>query len=152
MVTETGIASMKKRFFILIPLLALAVSCGMTTEDSGLKSFSYNLSKTEWECTSADYWSGKKGRLEITSNTITITGPVNAMYGYTPVALSGYSEKTGSGYDPGYWEEGLIHIYDRGEWQSGIAYKLWTAGDHTKMLTLAGGSFDETTLKEYSGD
>ncbi|MDR0689299.1 MAG: hypothetical protein LBG08_03400 [Spirochaetaceae bacterium] len=143
---------------ILLALVSLAVSCNLTIiGDKKLKHFSSYLSDAPWECTAPDFWpegqtaNTATGRLTIDFDTITITGPVKALGNFThTVPLSGYSEKSSSGYDSngGYWEEGLIHINDKGTWQGGIAYKLWTAGDRTtRMLTLIEGSPNETTLK-----
>jgi hypothetical protein len=142
---------------ISVTLVFLAASCNLTIiNNKKPKHFSSYLSDTVWECTMPDFWPEGQttntvtGRLVIEFDTITITGPVKALRGFThTVSLSGYSEESVSGHDDnGYWEEGLIHIKDKGAWQGGIAYKLWTAGDRTtKMLTLLDGASNETTLK-----
>jgi hypothetical protein len=146
-----------KLFFVLLILASLVASCSLTIiGDREQKYFSSYFSNAYWECTTPDFWpegqtaNTATGWLMIDFDTITITGPVKALGNFThTVPLSGYSEKSSSGKDSnGYWEEGLIHIKDKGTWQGGIAYKLWTAGDHTtRMLTLIEGSLNETTLK-----
>jgi hypothetical protein len=146
-----------KLSFVLLVYVFLFTSCSLTViGDRKPKYFSSYFSDAYWECTTPDFWpegqtaSTATGRLTIYFDTITITGPVKALGNFThTVPLSGYTEKSSSGYDStGYWEEGLIHIKDKGTWQGGIAYKLWTAGDKTtRMLTLIEGSLNETTLK-----
>ena len=147
---------------ILFVLVFLAASCNVTIiGDKKPKYFSSYLSDASWECTAPDFWpegqtaNTATGRLTIDFDTVTITGPVKALGTFThTVPLSGYSEKSSSGYDgSGYWEKGLIHIRDKGAWQGGIAYSLWTTGSGeltARMLTLSEGSLNETTLKRLT--
>jgi len=90
----------------------------------------------EWERDVETFWpegqtvTTAKGKIVLTSNTITIIGPSENLKGYTRnTELEAYIEKNN------------LYIKDRDAWQSPIAYKYWEAGKSSgkppeKMLTL----------------
>jgi hypothetical protein len=125
--------------------LALALAGCDVTIGSG-QSVPSDLRGT-WECTEAatEYvpgsgWQTRKGTLVITSTSVTISGPVQHLEGYTKdIALEARAE------------EGLLYIKDRGSWQSGVPFTAWTAADSTRMLTLTGGGAADETLKRVGG-
>jgi hypothetical protein len=81
-----------------------------------------------------------KGKLVIKSNSVTITGPVSHLQGFTrDIALEAYAE------------DGLLYIKDAGEWKSPVAYRRWQSADRVEtLITLTGGSVDDETLKRIA--
>jgi hypothetical protein len=85
-----------------------------------------------------DWWETEYGRLVIDFNTITISGPIHHLQGFTKtIPLEGYSE------------DGFIYIKDSDAWQAGVAFIQWTAGDRvTELLTLTGGGLTNEVFKK----
>jgi hypothetical protein len=103
----------------------------------------YDLRGT-WECTEAastyvpgSGWQSQKGTLVITYSSVTISGPVSHLGGYTQnIALEARAE------------DGLLYIKDTGEWKSPIAYRRWQSADYKDtLITLTGGGVADETLK-----
>jgi hypothetical protein len=101
-----------------------------------------------WECVEAatEYvpgsgWQTRTGTLVITSASVTITGPVQHLEGYTQgIALEARAE------------EGLLYIKDTGEWKSPVAYRCWQSADYKDTLvTFTGGGVADETLKRIGG-
>jgi hypothetical protein len=97
-----------------------------------------------WERTEADWWyepgsgyQSLKGTLVIKYNSVTISGPVSHLQGFTQdIALEAYAE------------DGLLYIKDTGEWKSPVAYRRWKSADYKDtLITLIGGSVGDETLK-----
>jgi hypothetical protein len=127
-------------------LLALALAgCDVTIgSGNGVPS---DLRGT-WECTEATStyvpgsgWQTLKGTLVITYTSVTISGPVQHLEGYTKdIALEARAE------------EGLLYIKDTGEWKSPIAYRCWQSADYKDTLvTLTGGGAAEEPLTRVGG-
>ncbi|MDR2052205.1 MAG: hypothetical protein LBP80_02230 [Treponema sp.] len=128
-----------------LPALPLA-SC--TLEDSSMVD--YDMRGT-WECTEEDWLNDYTlergyGRLVLDDDTITITGPVAHLKGFTRgIALEAYTEEAEDG------KIGLLYIKDRGILQSPVSYRRWqSSGKPNKidMLTLTGGGVADETLKK----
>jgi hypothetical protein len=122
------------------------VGCDGLPIGSG-QSVPYELRGT-WECVEATSsyipgsgWQSLKGTLVIKYNSVTISGPVAHLDGYTrDIALEAYAE------------DGLLYISDTGEWKSPVAYRLWRSADRADtLITLTGGSVADETLK-WIGD
>jgi hypothetical protein len=117
-------------------LALLLASC--TLDDKGVD---YRL-RGSWECMAANPWTGEKSLLVLDHDTITITGSVAHLRGFTRgIALEAYT-KDG--------EPGLLYIKDRGILQSPVAYRRWQSGSTPKleMLTLTGGGAADETFKK----
>jgi hypothetical protein len=127
--------------FLGMLVLCSALGCdGSITSGSGVP---YNLQGT-WECLEATLtwvpgsgWQLLKGKLVIKYNSVTISGPVSHLQGFTrDIALEAYAE------------DGLLYIKDTGEWKSPVAYTRWqSAGLVDTMITLKGGALTDETLK-----
>jgi hypothetical protein len=108
-----------KLFFVLTVALALpCVSCDGDIKGDGENNYKYSLHGT-WERTEAAFrpegqnTTGEKGRIVLTYNTITISGPIAHLQGFTRnTALKAYTE------------DGKRYINDRGAWQSPITYTV----------------------------
>jgi hypothetical protein len=135
---------MKKNVFMtLLWCVALVLAgCKGYTNGSGT-SVPYDLRGT-WERTEATSsyvpgsgWQSLKGTLVIKYNSVTISGPVSHLQGYTQdIALEAYTE------------DGLLYIKDTGEWKSPIPYSRWQSADRVDtLITLKGGSVTDETLK-----
>jgi hypothetical protein len=127
-------------------MLVLALAGCDVTIGSG-QSVPSDLRGT-WECVEAatEYvpgsgWQTLKGKLVITYDSVTISGPVAHLEGYTKdIALEARAE------------EGLLYIKDTGEWKSPIAYRCWQSADYKDTLvTLTGGGAADETLKRVGG-
>jgi len=130
---------------LFIALFSLSlVSCDTDyTSDDDYKNVEYGLRGT-WECTNSGFWpegqtaTSEKGKLVFDLNTVTITGPIAHLQGFTrSTVLEAYTQ------------EGSLYIKDRGVWQSPIAYIRWESGGSSpkdQMLTLEG----DETLKRIS--
>jgi hypothetical protein len=97
-----------------------------------------------WECTEATStyvpgsgWQSLKGALVIKYNSVTISGPVSHLNGFTQdIALEAYAE------------DGLLSIKDTGEWKTPVAYRRWQSADRADtLITLTGGGVEDETLK-----
>jgi hypothetical protein len=144
-----GTVSMKRNIFLAAGIASIALlfgfsvtGCGGVTS-GGSTSVPYDL-RGAWERADAVWWytpeSGYqtlKGTLVITSDSVTITGPVSHLQGYTQdIALEAYAE------------DGLLYIKDTGEWKSPVAYRRWQSADHSDtLITFTGGGVDDETLK-----
>jgi hypothetical protein len=139
-------------------LLAFVVAgCDGTYNPNAYKQVARNM-RGAWECMEENYWpedrpwgqpwKKEKGTLKLDSDTITITGPVAHLKGFTRgIALEAYTEDTEY---TEYSKTGLLYIIDKGVLQSPVSYRRWQSGGSPKqeMLTLTGGSVaDETTLQ-----
>jgi len=122
------------------------ISCGGGgyTPSGNYKYIEYDL-RGVWESNIDSFWpegqtvTTAKGKLVFDLNTVTITGPIAHLQGFTrSTALEAYTE------------EGSLYIKDKGVWQSPIAYIRWESGGSypkDKMLTLQGGGATDETLK-----
>jgi hypothetical protein len=127
---------------IAASLALLLASCNW--EAGAFKRIDYDLHGT-WECTEADFWTGVKSSLVLDYDTVTITGRVEHLRDFTRgIALEAYTEDGKEG------EVSLLHIRDRGIWQSPVSYRSWQSGGYPKveMLTLTGGSFADETFRK----
>jgi len=135
----------KKSFFMAMLGMALALliaGCDGVTGGSG--QFVPSDLRGTWECVEATTswvpgsgYQSIKGKLVIKSTSVTITGPVAHLQGYTQdVALEARAE------------DGLLYIKDTGEWKTPIAYRWWQSADYNDtLITLTGGSVADETLK-----
>jgi hypothetical protein len=123
----------------------LLTGCGAYTSGGGT-SVPSELRGT-WDRTEADWWyvPGSeslfvKGTLVIKSNSVTITGPVRHLQGFTrDIGLEAYAE------------DGLLYIKDAGEWKSPVVYRRWQSADYKDtLITITGGSVDDETLKRIA--
>jgi hypothetical protein len=136
-----------KGLFTFIAALCafVIVSCDGTYNPDNYKRVDYDLRGT-WECTEAAYWpvdNTYKGMLVLGYDSITITGPVEHLWGFTRgIALEAYTEDAEDG------EIGLLYIKDRGILQRPISYRRWQSAGTPKyeMLTFPSGdgAADET--------
>jgi len=129
----------------------LFVNCGdwASTESGDSQKVDYDLRGT-WERDVSDFWpegqtvTSEKGKVVLGYSTITITGPVAHLKGFTrDTALEAYTE------------ENNLYIKDKGEWQAPISYTRWDAvqvgpSPRDKMLTLKGGDIADETLKRMA--
>jgi hypothetical protein len=140
---------MKKAYMMAMLGMALALALALAGCDVTIGSGNGVPSdlRGTWECVEAatEYvpgsgWQTRKGKLVITYDSVTISGPVSHLGGYTQgIALEARAE------------EGLLYIKDRGSWQSGVPFTAWTAADSTRMLTFTGGGVADETLKRVGG-
>ncbi|MDR2094859.1 MAG: hypothetical protein LBP76_04995 [Treponema sp.] len=128
-------------------LLLLLASCDYAP--GAFKWVDYDL-RGRWECTEeapwpeSQWWKKEKGTLVLDYDTITITGPVAHLRGFTrDIPLEAYTEEGEDG------EPGLLYIRDRGVLQSPVGYRYWLSGGYpkVKMLTLTGGGAVDETFK-----
>jgi hypothetical protein len=131
------------RYALFIALLVPAMTFMGCEVDGDYKSVPYGVRGT-WECTEAELWyvpgdyypTWVKGKLIITSNSVTISGPSQHLKNFTrDIAIEAYVE------------DSQLYIKDKGVWQSPIAYTRWSSTGNSRiaMLTLSGG--DGETLK-----
>jgi hypothetical protein len=123
-----------------IALFSLTTCDGVTGSGQSVPS---GLRGT-WECVEATTswvpgsgYQTLKGILVIKYNSVTITGPVSHLEGYTrDTALEAYAE------------DGLLSIKDTGEWKTPVAYRRWQSADRMDtLITLTGGGVADETLK-----
>jgi hypothetical protein len=128
---------------------ALLVSAVAFTGCDGAAVGDYKTVPSElrgtWECTEEALWyvpgsyypTWVKGKLIITYNSVTISGPLQHLENFTrDIAIESYAE------------DGQLYIKDKGAWQSPIAYTRWQSADRKDVLiTLSGGGIDDETLK-----
>jgi len=125
----------------------LFVNCGdwASTGIGDSQSVQYDLRGT-WVRTEAAIWpetpqttTTEYGKVVLDYNTITITGPVAHLKGFTRnTKLEAYTE------------ENKLYIKDKGAWQNPVTYRKWEAGGsypRDKMLTLEGGGVADDTFK-----
>jgi hypothetical protein len=120
-------------------------SCDIDGTSGNYKFVDYDLCGT-WERDTAAFWpegqtvTSQKGNMILTYDTITISGPLAHLQGFTRgTPLEAYTE------------DGKLHINDRGAWQSPIPYTRWHSGGsypYDEMLTLKGGGVADETLKQ----
>jgi hypothetical protein len=123
-------------------LALLLASCDW--EGGVFKRVDYDL-RGAWECMEEDFWTGEKGLLVLDYDTVTITGTVAHLRGFTRgIVLEAYTEDDEGG------GTGLLYIKDRGVWQSPVTYRHWQSGGYPKveMLTLTGGGVTDETFKQ----
>jgi len=132
-------------FSSLFPFLFSFICCGGTyTTNGDNKYVEYEL-RGIWECNTESFWpegqtiTTAKGRLVFDLTTVTITGPVAHLQGFTrDTALEAYTE------------EGKLYIKDKNAWQSPIAYIRWESGGaypKDKLVTFQGNGVADETLK-----
>jgi hypothetical protein len=145
---------MRQRSFLNILrglMLVLACASALTFSLIGCDGITYDSGTSvpsdlrgAWERTEAAWWytpesgyQSLKGTLIITYNSVTISGPVSHLHGYTQdIALEAYAE------------DGLLYIKDSGEWKSPVVYRRWQSADYKDtLITLTGGSVADETLK-----
>jgi len=112
--------------------------------DSLSQNVEYDLRGT-WERTETAFWpegqtaTSARGKVVLSYNTITITGPVARLKNFTRnTTLEAYTEGN------------KLYIKDKGAWQSPVSYNKWEAGGsypRDKMLTLEGGGVTDESLK-----
>jgi hypothetical protein len=142
--TNKGISAFTAALFALV-----IISCdGTYNPNGGYKRVDYDLRGT-WECMEEAFWYGdytwKKGSLVLDYDSITITGPVAHLQGFTRgIALEAYTEDAEDS------ETGLLYIKDRGILQSPVSYRRWQSGGKPKdeMLTLTSGGVTDETFKQ----
>jgi len=134
---------MKNAIIIILCSLFIA-GCSSHSTSSDSKWVDNNL-QGEWERTEAAFYPEgqsvitETGKLKLTFNTITITGPFSNLQGYTRnTALEAYTD------------EGKLYIKDIGEWQTPIPYTYWESGGYppSNMLTLRSSGVAAETLKK----
>jgi hypothetical protein len=130
---------MKEKLLLILCIVlgtALAFSACIVVDSDRFVDFDSDLKGT-WESNKAVNRWEEKGRLVIDYSSITISG--KTLNAFTKTArLDGYSLG------------GYIYIKDRGSWQSGISYKIWSDANGDRWLTLYPGSGSEETLKRVS--
>ena len=104
----------------VLGLALLIVSCTWEGINNENRKFVENTLRGAWERTEADFWPvgqntvTAKGSLKITYDTVTISGPIAQLQGFTrDTALEAYTEN------------GYLYIKDKGAWQSPVAYNRW---------------------------
>jgi hypothetical protein len=127
---------------VLAVLVLLLVSCDWEAgENRDYKRVGYDLRGT-WKHNDPAY--RVDGQLVLDHDTITITGSVAHLRGFTRnIALETYTEDAENS------ETGLLCIKDRGVWQNPVSYRRWKSGGTPKveMLTLIGGGVSDETFK-----
>jgi hypothetical protein len=140
---------MKKLFIVCIVAVLSLYSCdGDEGDNSGFfdsrlrGTWSYvDEGDTDWS------WDDRSGSLVITMDSITITGDIKPLSGFTKdTALKGYSEKTSSNSER---TLGSLFIQDKGTWQDGVPFNLWQTANNEQVLTIGTDSETET-LKPIS--
>ncbi|MDR3311698.1 MAG: hypothetical protein LBS64_00995 [Spirochaetaceae bacterium] len=132
----------KKSFFVAMLGMALALlitACdGFTTDGMSDLRGTWERTEAAWWYTPESGYQSLKGKLVITYNSVTITGPVAHLQGFTQdIALEARAE------------DGLLYIKDTGEWKTPIPYRRWqSAGYADTLITLTGGSIADETLKQ----
>jgi hypothetical protein len=110
------------------------------------KSIPFDL-QGEWEGIEAVWgyvpgsgYQRQKGTLVVGYNSVTISGPIGHLDGFTrDIALAAYAE------------DGLFYIKDKGLWQNAIGYRRWDSADYKdELLTFSGGGVDDETFKRVA--
>ena len=122
-----------KVFVVLVTAFIVLVfsTCIIEGKGTSFERITYNLQGT-WECIDEAPWPAgqtekyTKGKLIMAYKTITITGPITSLQGYTRgIVLEAYTDNN------------MLYIKDKGVWQSPIAYNYWTAANpNIKLLTF----------------
>jgi hypothetical protein len=132
---------------LLIAVCLLFVNCDGEYSEIDKQCIERDLRGT-WERDVAAFWpegqtvTTEKGKLVLRDDTITITGPVAHLQGFTRnTVLEAYTE------------DNKLFIKDRGVWQSPVSFISWESVDlylPTKMVTLQGGGSADETFKLIS--
>jgi len=89
--------------------------------------------ETEWPSGSGSF---SVSKLQITQNSITITGGISIFENFTrDTVLEAYTE------------ENMLFIKDRGEWQEPFTFRRWQAGTVTpreELITISDGILELT--------
>jgi len=134
----------KLRLFLIVFSLPFLSCVEPDTPSRDYKYVEYEL-RGNWECNMESFWpegqtiTTAKGRLVIDLTSVTISGPVAHLQGFTrDTTLEAYTE------------DGKLYIKDKNAWQSPIAYIRWEAGGsypREKLLTFQGNGVADETLK-----
>jgi hypothetical protein len=139
---------MKKVYAKCAVAVLFLASCGDWETDEVPGFFVYDLRGT-WsylERAESWPWQDRSGTLVITMNSITISGDVRPLSGFTKdLALKGYSKETSSNRDQ---ILGNLFVQDRGTWQAGVPFNLWETAENEKILTIGTGSGQETLTRQ----
>jgi hypothetical protein len=137
--------------FLKVLLFAFVIAgCEGTYDPNAYKQVDSDM-RGVWECMEDDSWpedhpwKKEKGTFILDYNSITITGPVAHLKGFTRgIALEAYTEDIKDS------ETDLLYIKDRGLLQSPVSYRRWQSGGSPKqeMLTLTGGDVADETLQQ----